>query len=49
MHLSDPLRDKVSKGSTANGSLSSGAGQTDDRNCYCGGWSARDSSSEMSA
>ena len=48
MHLSDPSRDKVSKGSMANGSLSSRAGRTDDCNCYCGGWFARDASLEMS-
>ena len=36
MHLSDPSRDKVSKGSTANDSLSSGEGRADDCNCYCG-------------
>ena len=35
MHMSDPSRDKVSKGSTASGSLSSEASRTDDCNCYC--------------
>ena len=49
MHMSDPSRDKVSKGSTANGSLYSGAGRKDDYNCYCGGWSVRDASPEISA
>ena len=48
MHMSDPSRDKVSKRSTANDSLSSGASWTDDCNCFCGGWSVRDASPEMS-
>ena len=47
MHLFDPSRDTVSKGSTANGSLSSEAGRTDDCDCYCGGWSARAGSPEQ--
>ena len=49
MHMSDLSRDKVSKGSTDSGSLSSGKGRTYDCNCYCGGWSARGASPEMSA
>ena len=48
MHLSDPSRDTVSKGSTANGSLSSEVGRKDDCDCYCGGWSSRGSSPEQS-
>ena len=40
MHLSDPSRDVVSKGSTTSGSLSSEAGRTHDCDCYCGGWSS---------
>ena len=47
MHMSDPSREKVSKGSTANDSLFSGAGWTDDCNCYSGGWSTRGASPEM--
>ena len=49
MHLSDPSRDKVSKGSTTNDSLSFGPGRPDDCNCYCEGWSTRVASPEMSA
>ena len=48
MHLSDPSRDTVSKGSTANGSLSSEVGRKDDCDCYCRGWSSRGSSPEQS-
>ena len=48
MHLSDPSKDTVSKGSTANDSLSSEVGRTNDCNCYCGAWSARGDSSERS-
>ena len=47
MHLSDPSRDTVFKGSTANGSLSSEVGRTDDCDCYYGGWSARGGSLEQ--
>ena len=49
MHMSDPSRDKVSKGSTTNGSLSSEADRKDECNCYCEGWSARAASPEISA
>ena len=48
MHLSDASRDTVSKGSTANGSLSSEAGRTDDCDCYCECWSLRGGSLEQS-
>ena len=47
MHLSDPSRVTVSKGSTTNDSLSSKAGRTDDYDCYCGGWSSRGGSLEQ--
>ena len=46
MHLSDPSRDMISRGSTANGSLSFEASRTDDYDFYCGGWSARGGSPE---
>ena len=49
MHMSDPSRDKVSMGSMANGSLSSGADRKDDCNCYCGGWFVRAASPEISS
>ena len=48
MHLSDPSRDTVSKGSTANDSLSSKVGRTDNFDCYCGGRSSRCGSLEQS-
>ena len=48
MHLSDPSRDTVSKGSTANGSLSSEASQTDDCDFYCEGWFSRGDSPKRS-
>ena len=41
MHISCPSRDVVSKGSTANGSLSSKAGQGDDCDLFCRGQSSR--------
>ena len=47
MHLSDLSRDTVSKGSTANGSLSSGAGRTDGCDCYCGVWPLRGGSPQQ--
>ena len=37
MNLSVPPRDTTSKGSTANGSLSSEASWADDCDCYCEG------------
>ena len=40
MHLSGPSRDVVSKGSTANGSLSLKAGRAENYDCYYGGWSS---------
>ena len=48
MHLSDPSRDTVSKGSTANGSLSSEASQTDDCDFYCEGWFSKGDSPKRS-
>ena len=42
MHMSDLSRGVVSKGSSANGSLSSKAGRGDDCDCYCRGSSSRD-------
>ena len=38
MNLSDLSRDTTSKGSTANGSLSSEESRADDSDCYCEGW-----------
>ena len=38
MNLSVSPRDTASKGSTANGSLSSEASRVDDCDCYCEGW-----------
>ena len=38
MNLYDLSRDTASKGSAANGSLSSEASQADDCDCYCEGW-----------
>ena len=49
MHLSDPSRDTVSKGSTANGSLSSAASRVVDCDFYCEGWFLRGGSPKRSA
>ena len=49
MDVSDPSRDTVSKGSTANGSLSSKASWADDCDCYCQGWLSRGGSPERLA
>ena len=48
MHLSDQSRGVVSKGSTANGSLSSKGGRGDDCDFYCRGWFSKDGSREHS-
>ena len=48
MHMFEPSRDTISKGSTANGSLSSEAARTGVCNFYCGGWPSRGGSPERS-
>ena len=48
MHLFDPSRDTVSKGSTADGSLSSATSRAIDCDCYCEGWFSRGGSMERS-
>ena len=49
MNLSVPSRDMASKGSTANGSLSSEKIRADDCDCYYEGWFLGGGSPERSA